>query len=63
MNLTAKMQSVAGGAQMVIGKMLYDKLSNESREIFEAVKLGKTRWSYYHSSAARKPYQLYILCF
>jgi adenylate cyclase len=60
MNLAAKMQSVARGSQMVIGEVLYEKLSDDGQHIFEMEKLDQTRWSY-HNLAEQKPYQLYIV--
>lgn len=42
MNLAAKMQSVARGNQMVIGKKLYDKLSEDRQRIFEKECLANT---------------------
>jgi class 3 adenylate cyclase len=62
MNLAAKMQSVARGDQMVIGKKLYDKLSEDRQRIFEKGVFDKHRWSY-HNMAEQKPYQLYIATF
>jgi adenylate cyclase len=62
MNLAAKMQSVARGNQMVIGKKLYDKLSEDLQRIFEKGVFDKHRWSY-HNMAEQKPYQLYIATF
>jgi adenylate cyclase len=62
MNLAAKMQSVARGDQMVVGKKLYDKLSEDLQRIFEKGVFDKDRWSY-HNLAEQKPYQLYIVTF
>jgi adenylate cyclase len=62
MNLAAKMQSVARGNQMVIGKKLYDNLSKDRQRIFEKGVFDKHRWSY-HNMAEQKPYQLYIATF
>jgi TRAP-type C4-dicarboxylate transport system substrate-binding protein len=56
------MQSVARGNQMVIGKKLYDKLSEDRQRIFEKGVFDKHRWSY-HNMAEQKPYQLYIATF
>jgi class 3 adenylate cyclase len=60
MNLTAKMQSVARGGQMIIGKTLYDKLSQGVQTIFKEASLPKTKWNYYHNLAELKPYQLFV---
>jgi adenylate cyclase len=62
MNLAAKMQSVARGDQMVVGKKLYDKLSEDLQRIFEKGVFDKDRWNY-HNLAEQKPYQLYIVTF
>jgi adenylate cyclase len=62
MNLAAKMQSVARGDQMVVGKKLYDKLSEDLQRIFEKGVFDKDRWSY-HNLEEQKPYQLYIVTF
>ena len=62
MNLAAKMQSVARGDQMVVGKKLYDKLSEDLQRIFEKGVFDKDRWSY-HNLSEQKPYQLYIVTF
>jgi adenylate cyclase len=62
MNLAAKMQSVARGGQMVIGKILYEKLSDDRQRIFEEAELDQIRWSY-HNLIEQKPYQLYIVTF
>ena len=62
MNLAAKMQSVAKDGQMVIGNILYEKLSDNWRQIFEKANLDQAKWSY-HNLAEQKPYQLYIVNF
>ncbi|MDQ3970032.1 MAG: adenylate/guanylate cyclase domain-containing protein [Thermoproteota archaeon] len=62
MNLAAKMQSVTRGSQMVIGNVLYEKLSDDWQQIFEKAKLDQARWNY-HNLAEQKPYQLYIVTF
>jgi adenylate cyclase len=62
MNLAAKMQSVTRGSQMVIGKILYEKLSDNWQQIFKKAKLDQIKWSY-HNLAEQKPYQLYIVTF
>jgi adenylate cyclase len=62
MNLAAKMQSVARDGQMVIGKVLYEKLSDDRQQIFERANLDQIKWSY-HNLAEQKPYQLYIVTF
>lgn len=62
MNLAAKMQSVARGGQMVIGKSIYDKLSNDLQKIFEKSNLDQIKWDY-HNLAEEKPYQLYVVTF
>ena len=62
MNLAAKMQSIAKGSQMVIGTMLYERLSTDRQTIFEKIKLGQTNWSY-HNLAEQIPYQLYMVTF
>jgi class 3 adenylate cyclase len=62
MNLAAKMQSVARDGQMVIGKILYEKLSDDRQQIFEKANLDQIKWSY-HNLAEQKPYQLYIVTF
>ena len=62
MNLAAKMQSVAVASQMVIGKSLYDKLSEDSQQIFAKANLDQIKWNY-HNLAEKKPYQLYIASF
>jgi adenylate cyclase len=62
MNLAAKMQSVARDGQMVIGKVLYEKLSDDRQQIFERANLDHFNWSY-HNLAEQKPYHLYIVSF
>lgn len=62
MNLAAKMQSVAKGSQMVIGNILYERLSNDRQMIFEKIKLDQVSWNY-HNLAEQKPYELYIVTF
>ena len=62
MNLAAKMQSVTRGGQMVIGKILYEKLSDDLQQIFEKANLDQIKWNY-HNLAEQKPYQLYIVTF
>lgn len=62
MNLAAKMQSVAGGSQMVIGNSLYNKLNVDVQEIFQKADLDRIKWNY-HNLAEQKPYQLYIASF
>src|ERR671924_1626752 len=62
MNLAAKMQSVARDGQMVIGKIFYEKLSDDRQQIFEKANLDQIKWSY-HNLAEQKPYQLYIVTF
>jgi adenylate cyclase len=62
MNLAAKMQSVARGGQMVIGKSIYDKLSYGLQKIFEKSNLDQIKWNY-HNLAEEKPYQLYVATF
>ena len=62
MNLAAKMQSVTRGSQMVIGKSLYDKLSEDLQQIFAKANLDQIKWNY-HNLAEKKPYQLYIAAF
>ena len=62
MNLAAKMQSAARGSQMVVGNMLYERLSNDRQRIFEKIKLDQINWSY-HNLAEQKPYQLYTVTF
>jgi adenylate cyclase len=62
MNLAAKMQSVAVASQMVIGKSLYDKLSEDLQQIFAKANLDQIKWNY-HNLAEKKPYQLYIAAF
>ena len=59
MNLSAKMQSITRGSQMVIGNSLYNKLSANLQRLFEFVNLEQTKWNY-HNLAEQKPYQLYI---
>ncbi len=62
MNLAAKMQSVSRGGQMVIGKVLYEGLSDELQQTFEKENLDQIRWNY-HNLAEKKPYQLYTVNF
>jgi adenylate cyclase len=62
MNLAAKMQSVARGGQMVIGKSIYDKLCYDLQKIFEKSNLDQIKWNY-HNLAEEKPYQLYVATF
>jgi adenylate cyclase len=62
MNLTAKMQSVAKGSQMVIGDVLHKKLSDDWQKIFEKANLDQLKWNY-HNLAEQKPYQIYIVTF
>jgi class 3 adenylate cyclase len=62
MNLAAKMQSVARGGQMVIGKALYQMLSDDMQGRFEKIRLNKVRWEY-RISTERKPYQLFLIAF
>src|SRR5919112_6773685 len=62
MNLAAKMQSVAKGSQMVIGDVLYKKLSDDWQRIFEKANIDQLKWNY-HNLAEEKPYQLYIVTF
>jgi class 3 adenylate cyclase len=62
MNLAAKMQSVARAGQMVIGKILYEKLSDDRQRIFEEAELDQIKWSY-HNLIEQKPYLLYIATF
>jgi adenylate cyclase len=62
MNLTAKMQSVAKGSQMVIGDVLHKKLSDDWQKIFEKSNLDQLKWNY-HNLAEQKPYQIYIVTF
>jgi adenylate cyclase len=62
MNLTAKMQSVAKASQMVIGNLLYKKLSDDMQQIFEKANLDRLKWNY-HNFAEQKPYQLYMHTF
>ena len=62
MNLTAKMQSVAKGSQMVIGNSLYKKLSHDAQQIFEKANINQLKWNY-HNFAEEKPYQLYMHTF
>jgi adenylate cyclase len=62
MNLAAKMQSVTRGSQMVIGNLLYKKLSDDLQQRFEKANLGQIKWNY-HNLAEQKPYQLYIISF
>jgi adenylate cyclase len=62
MNLAAKMQTVARCDQMIVGKKLYDKLSEDVQRIFEKGVFDKDRWSY-HNLSEQKPYQLYIVTF
>jgi adenylate cyclase len=62
MNLTAKMQSVAKGSQMVIGNSLYKKLSTDLQQVFEKADLDQIKWNY-HNFAEQKLYQLYVVTF
>jgi adenylate cyclase len=62
MNLAAKMQSVTRGGQMVIGNLLYKKLSDDLQRRFEKANLDQIKWNY-HNLAEQKPYQLYIISF
>ncbi len=62
MNLTAKMQSVAKGSQMVIGNSLYKMLSTDLQQIFEKANLEQIKWNY-HNFAEQKPYDLYLVTF
>jgi|SRR5918996_126499 class 3 adenylate cyclase len=62
MNLAAKMQSIARGSQMVIGEVLYERLSDDWQQMFEMEKLDQIKWKY-HNLAEQKPYQLYIVTF
>jgi len=62
MNLTAKMQSVAKGSQMVIGNSLYKMLSTDLQQIFEKANLEQIKWNY-HNFAEQKPYDLYMVTF
>lgn len=62
MNLAAKMQSVSRGSQMIIGEVLYEKLSDDLQQMFEKEKLGQIKWKY-HNLAEEKPYQLYFVTF
>jgi hypothetical protein len=54
------MQSVARAHQIVVGEVLYRKLSKGQKDIFEEAKFDKIRWGY-NKSAEQKPYQLYII--
>jgi adenylate cyclase len=62
MNIAAKMQFAAKGGQMVIGKRLYERLSDDLQKIFVKDKVGKKKWNYQISSK-QQPYQLYITTF
>jgi class 3 adenylate cyclase len=62
MNLAAKMQSVARGSQMVVGKTLYEKLGHDRKGMLEKAKSDKMKWGY-RKLAEQKPYQLYIVTF
>jgi adenylate cyclase len=62
MNLAAKMQSVASGEQMVVGKTLYEKLGDELQLMFERATFDKTRWNY-HMFSEKKPYSLFLANF
>ncbi|MDQ3837172.1 MAG: adenylate/guanylate cyclase domain-containing protein [Thermoproteota archaeon] len=59
MNLSAKMQSITRGSQMVIGNTLYNKLSVKLQRLFERVNLEQIKWDY-HNLSEQKPYQLYV---
>jgi adenylate cyclase len=62
MNLSAKMQSITRGSQMVIGKTLHNRLSVNLQRLFEPVNLEEIKWNY-HNLAEQKPYQLYVAKF
>jgi class 3 adenylate cyclase len=62
MNLTAKMQSITIGGQMIIGERLYEKLSDRFKHAFEKARADISKWDY-HSLSGQKPYQLFIITF